>query len=110
MSSAAFGSDWVRMEHETVLFRDPSNRDRRFIPVLLADCDIPATLRRYKYIDYRDESDAALQALMDVCRAGTEEALAPRVADTVIKAEQQNEREQIQRKKKELSLHASRHE
>ena len=65
MSPAAFDSDWVGLERETVLFRDPTNRGRRFIPVLLADCDIPATLRRYKYVDYRDEGDAALRELME---------------------------------------------
>jgi len=75
MSPAAFGSDWVGLERETVLFRDPANRDRRFIPVLLADCDIPATLRRYKYVDYRDAGDAALRELMEVCRVETEEAV-----------------------------------
>ena len=65
MSPAAFDSDWVGLERETVLFRDPTNRDRRFIPVLLADCDIPATLRRYKYVDYRGEGDAAWRELME---------------------------------------------
>ena len=74
MSPAAFGSDWVGLERETVLFRDPTNRECRFIPVLLADCNIPATLRRYKYVDYRDEGDAALRELMEVCRVETEKA------------------------------------
>jgi len=74
MSPAAFGSDWVGLERDPVLFRDPVNRDRRFIPVLLADCEIPATLRRYKHVDYRGEGDAALRELMEVCRVETEEA------------------------------------
>ncbi len=34
------------MERSTVLFRDPSNQGRRFIPLLLADCELPETLRR----------------------------------------------------------------
>jgi hypothetical protein len=52
MSPAAFDSDWVGLEHDTVLFRDPTNRERRFIPVSLADCDMPAALwrRRDRYI------------------------------------------------------------
>ena len=33
---AALGSDWVPLERSTVLFRDPANAGRRFIPLLLA--------------------------------------------------------------------------
>lgn len=72
MSPAAFGSDQVGLERSTVLFRDPANQDRRFIPVLLADCDLPDTLRRFKYVDYRDEGDAAFQELLAACRAEIE--------------------------------------
>src|SRR3954451_9414602 len=38
LSSAALGSEWVTLERSTVLFRDPTNADRRFFPLLLADC------------------------------------------------------------------------
>jgi hypothetical protein len=38
LSPAALGSDWVALERSTVLFRDPANRARRFVPLLLADC------------------------------------------------------------------------
>jgi len=64
MSPAAFGSKWVEMERNTVLFRDPSNAGRRFIPLLLADCKIPDTIRRYKYVDYRKETDSAFEELL----------------------------------------------
>ena len=53
ISPAALASGWVALERSTVLFRDPTNAGRRFIPLLLADCDLPDTLRRYKYVDYR---------------------------------------------------------
>jgi len=56
LSPVALGSDWVGLERSTVgrgncgsrnlRFRDPSNADRRFIPLLLADCKLPDTLRR----------------------------------------------------------------
>src|ERR1035441_2060764 len=59
LSPTALGSDWVRLERSTVLFRDPANAGRRFIPLLLADCKLPDTLRRYKYVDYREETQAA---------------------------------------------------
>src|SRR5688572_7502651 len=34
MSGNAFGSDWTQMELSTFRFRDPSNKERRFIPLL----------------------------------------------------------------------------
>jgi WD40 repeat protein/uncharacterized protein YbaR (Trm112 family) len=69
MSPNAFGSDWVGLERSTVLFRDPSNADRRFIPLMLADCDPPDTLRRFKYVDFREESDTVFEKLLTACRA-----------------------------------------
>jgi hypothetical protein len=53
LSPAALGSDWVGVERGTVgrgnlPFRDPANAGRRFIPLLLADCKLPDTPRRYK--------------------------------------------------------------
>lgn len=67
LSPAALGSEWVTLERSTVLFRDPTNQGRRFVPLLLADCTLPDTLRRYKYVDFRDESDAAFAELLTVC-------------------------------------------
>jgi hypothetical protein len=67
LSPAALGSDWVGLERSTVLFRDPSNAGRRFIPLLLADCKLPDTLRRYKYVDFRQEAAAALEELLAAC-------------------------------------------
>lgn len=65
MSPAAFESGWVDMERSTVLFRDPTNVGRRFIPLLLAECDPPDTLRRYKYVDFRLESESAFRELLN---------------------------------------------
>nr|VFK17806.1 MAG: PEGA domain-containing protein [Candidatus Kentron sp. LPFa] len=67
LSPAALGSDWVALERNTVLFRDPANKHRRFVPLLLADCKLPDTLRRYKYVDFREESDAAFAELLAAC-------------------------------------------
>ena len=36
LSPAALGSDWVSLECSTVLFRDPTNAGRRFIPCWVA--------------------------------------------------------------------------
>jgi hypothetical protein len=81
LSPAAFGSDWVALERSTVLFRDPSNAGRRFIPLLLADCKLPDTLRRYKYVDYRDEADAVFHELLLTCKRRDEVTIAAQLAE-----------------------------
>ena len=45
LSPDALGSDWVKLERSTFIFRDPSNAARRFVPLLMADCTLPDTLR-----------------------------------------------------------------
>ncbi len=35
MSANAFGSDWAKLEAGTFRFRDPLNKERRFIPLQL---------------------------------------------------------------------------
>src|SRR5258708_23609908 len=72
LSPAALGSGWVALERSTVLFRDPTNEGRRFVPVLLADCDLPDTLSRYKYIDLRRESSEAFNKLVIASRRAEE--------------------------------------
>ncbi len=68
LSQAALDSEWVALERSTVLFRDPTNKGRRFIPLLLGDCELPDTLRRYKYVDFRVESEAAFAEVLATCR------------------------------------------
>jgi WD40 repeat protein len=74
LSPAALGSEWVTLERSTVLFRDPTNQGRRFVPLLLADCTLPDTLRRYKYVDFRQESPTAFDELLAACRVEAEAA------------------------------------
>jgi len=76
LSEHALGSDWVKMERSTVLFRDPSNKGRRFIPLLLDDCKLPDSLRRFKYVDFRMEDEGAFLELVEACRVAGEESLA----------------------------------
>lgn len=76
LSPAALGSEWVKLERSTVLFRDPTNISRRFVPLLLADCMLPDTIRCYKYLDFRQETSKAFDDLLAACRKETE-ALAP---------------------------------
>ena len=68
ITRAALASGWVALERSTALHRDPSNDGRRFIPLLLGDCNFPETLQRYKYIDFRKESDAAFAEVLASCQ------------------------------------------
>jgi hypothetical protein len=68
LSPSALGSDWVQLERGTALFRDPSNAKRRFVPIILEDCRLPDTLRQYRYLDFRQDSDLAFEDLLAACR------------------------------------------
>jgi small GTP-binding protein len=69
MSRNGFGSDWVTVEHQAILFADPLNRKRRFIPLRLDGGDIPAVLRPFKHLDWRTPADDAYQGLLRACQA-----------------------------------------
>jgi 2-polyprenyl-3-methyl-5-hydroxy-6-metoxy-1,4-benzoquinol methylase len=64
MSKAAFCSEWVQLERSTMLFRDPSNQQRRFIPLLLEDCEIPDAIKRLAHIDGRNIDEVTIQKLI----------------------------------------------
>src|SRR5881275_3303861 len=44
MSANAFGSDWAQLEAGTFRFRDPLNKELRFIPLRLDDAPIKGSL------------------------------------------------------------------
>ncbi len=67
ISPAALASGWVALERSTAVHRDPSNAGRRFIPLLLGNCKLPDTLRRYKYVDFREDAEAAFAELLAAC-------------------------------------------
>lgn len=72
ISPAALASGWVALERSTSIHRDPANAGRRFIPLLLGDCDLPDTLLRYKYVDFREESEASFAEVLANCQPETE--------------------------------------
>jgi anti-anti-sigma regulatory factor len=53
LSRAAIHSDWVALERNATLFRDPNNVSRRLVPVLVDQCELPASIGRFRYIDFR---------------------------------------------------------
>ncbi len=50
MSAHAFGSDWAQLEAGTFRFRDPLNKERRFIPLRLDAAPIKGSLAQFLYI------------------------------------------------------------
>nr|VFJ44888.1 MAG: WD domain-containing protein, G-beta repeat-containing protein [Candidatus Kentron sp. FW] len=68
MSPAYFDSQWGKLEHHSMLFRDPTNAERRFIPLLIRDCQPPDIIAQFARIDWREGSDAEYQRLLAACR------------------------------------------
>jgi TIR domain len=52
MSAHAFGSDWAQLESGTFRFRDPLNKERRFLPLRLDDAPIKGSLAQFVYINW----------------------------------------------------------
>jgi WD40 repeat protein/GTPase SAR1 family protein len=100
ISPNALASNWVALERSTAIHRDPSNKGRRFIPVLLAACELPDTLRRYNYLDFRRATKTTFAKLLRACRpegeappAATPEPKKDRAEKKpkLVKPQQQNE-------------------
>ena len=69
--ASILASGWVALERSTAVHRDPANAGRRFIPLLLGDGALPDTLRRYKYVDFRGESELAFAEVLATGQAET---------------------------------------
>jgi len=69
MSANAFGSDWAQLESYTFRFRDPLNKERRFIPLRLDDAPIKVSLAQFSYINWLpDEREEGYAKLLGACR------------------------------------------
>lgn len=75
MSKASFASEWVTLERHTLLFRDPTNSQRRFIPLLIEDCTIPDTIAQFAYIDWRQEQEYSFEKVLTTCSQQEKETL-----------------------------------
>ena len=77
MSAHAFGSDWATLESQTFLFRDPLNKERRFIPLRLDDAPIKLSLTQFLYINWLpDAREQEYPKLLEACRPPTEPPVA----------------------------------
>ena len=70
MSQNAFASDWVTLERHTHLFRDPTNEERRFIPLLLEKCEIPDMLQQFSYVDWREQHQEEYDKIVECVFGG----------------------------------------
>lgn len=69
MSANAFSSDWATLEAGTFRFRDPLNKERRFIPLRLDDAPIKSSLAQFRYIDWFAGDTALVYAqLIEACQ------------------------------------------
>jgi hypothetical protein len=72
MSANAFGSDWAQLEAGTFRFRDPLNKERRFIPLRLDEAPIKGSLAQFLYINWLPEKrEQAYAKLLETCRQST---------------------------------------
>jgi len=96
MSANAFGSEWAQLEAGTFRFRDPLNKERRFIPLRLDKAQLPGSLAQFLYINWLpDEHDQEYAKLREGCRppteptAAEEEATRYQVAEKVVQLDYQ---------------------
>ena len=80
MSANAFGSDWAqlacpaiapqrRRKSGTFRFRDPLNKERRFLPLRLDDAPIKGSLAQFLFINWEAETrDQEYAKLLEACR------------------------------------------
>ncbi|MBZ5571676.1 MAG: TIR domain-containing protein [Acidobacteriia bacterium] len=94
MSANAFGSDWAQLEAGTFRFRDPLNKERRFIPLRLDDAPIKGSLAQFLYINWLSEdSEEEYARLLEACRPpakppmGATEAVSEETAEKTIQLE-----------------------
>ncbi|MBS1789260.1 MAG: TIR domain-containing protein [Acidobacteria bacterium] len=69
MSANAYHSDWVRLEEYTFRFREPLNRERRFIPLRLDEAQIKRSLAQFLYINWLlEEREQSYAMILEACR------------------------------------------
>ncbi|MBN2444798.1 MAG: phosphoglycerate kinase [Spirochaetales bacterium] len=57
-------SEWTSFERNSRVFIDPTNKNRRFLPLLLEECTLPDTLKSFKFIDFTTEREQGYTELL----------------------------------------------
>lgn len=80
MSANAFGSDWAQLESGTFRFRDPLNKERRFIPLRLDDAPIKGSLAQFPYVNwFPTDREQEYAKLLESCQLRTSSKIHPSV-------------------------------
>jgi hypothetical protein len=61
-------SDWAEYESGVFLFKDPKNKQRRFIPVKLDDTPPRDALKHFAWVNWSQQDDGEYQRLAEACR------------------------------------------
>jgi WD40 repeat protein len=77
LSADFFASTWGALESHSLLFRDATEAQRRFIPLRLDDSELPDTMRSFASVDWRQRSEAEYAKLRRACTASSIQVLAP---------------------------------
>jgi TIR domain len=71
VSANSLGSDWPKLEVQTFRFRDPINRERRFIPLRFDDAEPKGSLGQFYCLNWRrGGSREAYARLVSACKLG----------------------------------------
>ena len=69
ISAEALGSDWASLESQTFRFRDPLNKERRFIPLKLDQAPLKGSLAQFLYINWLPHlREQEYPKLLEACR------------------------------------------
>lgn len=60
-SKNAAGSDWSKLESYTYRFRDPLNKERRFLPLRLDNVEVKDSLAQFLFIDWSEPENRQTQ-------------------------------------------------
>lgn len=66
MSSAFFNSEWTYFERSTSAFRDPVNKDRTVLPVVIEETKIPDALQRIKHFDFTEQNTGRINGIINI--------------------------------------------
>lgn len=71
VSDNSLSSEWVSLEKNTAIFRDPSNKSKSFYPIILSNLTIklPQTLQRIKFGDYRKHPESVISDILSLQKA-----------------------------------------
>ena len=90
MSEAYFASAWGEAESQAVLFRDPTNEQRRILPILLESVEAPPLLAQFLYLDWRTPSEVGIDRLARALHSLRPSPTGPSAPDPEVAAVEQD--------------------